>query len=110
MLCINHTGCCYLIWTLNVPCYCLLGLAGKDNKERARSEVVVDVLKEVLTELKPLNPFMLKETDESKIVRNLTFAYNRSDIIKCRPTFFSEELSTHPHSYLGPWQNRFSLF
>ena len=75
MLCINHKVCRYLICTLNVSCYCLLGLAGKDNKERARSDAVVDVLKEVRNELKPLNPYNLKETDESKIVCTLTFAY-----------------------------------
>ena len=51
----------------------VLGLYGKDNMEKAKCDIVVEVLREVRYSLTSINPFNLKETDEAKIVCNYTF-------------------------------------
>lgn len=45
-----------------------VGLNGKDNMEKARCDVIVDALKEVRTEMRPVTPYYMKETDPEKIV------------------------------------------
>ena len=46
----------------------LLGLAGKDNLEKARCDVIVDSFKDIRVECKPVTPIYMTETDEAKIV------------------------------------------
>ena len=45
-----------------------LGLAGKDNWQRAWCDVIVDVLKETRDYLKPFMTFYRTEKDEAKFV------------------------------------------
>jgi len=45
------------------------GLHGKNNLDRARCDGIVDVLKEIRVEMRPVTPYFLKETDEAKIAQ-----------------------------------------
>ena len=51
-----------------------LGLHGKNNLDRARCDGIVDVLKEIRVEMRPVTPYFLKETDEAKIVCSHDFS------------------------------------
>ena len=46
----------------------LLGLTGRNNKDMARCDFVVEILKELRTEMMQAAPYFLLETDEAKIV------------------------------------------
>ena len=48
-----------------------LGLAGKDNWQRAWCDVIVDVLKELRGDFKPYIPFYRTEKDDAKFVSSL---------------------------------------
>ncbi|XP_065051958.1 probable glutathione S-transferase 8 [Rhopilema esculentum] len=52
-----------------------LGLAGKDNFEKAWCDAVVGVLKDVKKECQPFNPFYRTETDDAKLEQLKTEAF-----------------------------------
>jgi len=52
------------------------GLYGKDNMEKAKCDIVVEVLREVRYSLTSINPFNLKETDEAKIAQMKADAFS----------------------------------